>query len=255
MFPAGKYINIRKEEYNDMLNKSIYDVYGGLMKDAKYDELAERLKEENAHLMVEYVQDYLENRGKTIKKDFHTQEIFKQLLLPAVQNELSYQIGVISTMLTLFELLVSQSEKKVSFTKRIKALNEKSNVNAILSYLYKHPDSQHKVVSENVGLKPNYLSELMRELEKTDCVIRYGVGKRSFYSLTIEANKFMRSVEEKKRERVMERKFGCEEKYNVPQVFVVYNKNPRRDIGKYNTTYGLYPEHAVPYPNKILQLN
>ena len=238
-----------------MLNKSIYDVYGSLMKDAKYEELAERLREENVHLMVEYVQDYLENRGEAIKRDFQVQEIFKQLLLPAVQNELSYEIGVISTMLTLFELLVSQSEKRVSFTKRIKALNEKSNVNAILSYLYKHPDSQHKVVSENVGLKPNYLSELMRELEKADCVIRYGVGKRSFYSLTIEANKFMRSIEEKKREGVTERKFGCEGKYNMAQVVVISMKNPGRDIGKYSPAYGLYPEYTVSHQDRILQMN
>ena len=175
-----------------LMNKKTYDEYRELIVQKNDVKLQKRIRELNELLLADYLHDYFENSGRGIEKQLENTERFKQMSLPAVNSKISYQIGFFMAILNVFELLVYRSKKRHSFEVRIKAMSEKANVNKILDYLYFNPDSQHKVIAENTQLKANYLSELMRELENAGCVERYGVGKRSFYSLSLKANEFMK---------------------------------------------------------------
>ena len=183
-----------------VLDKRTYDECKVLLNEMKYDELEGRLDALNETMIVNYVHDYLENNGDKIKTDLRNSTRFKTVFKAAIDNRLSYQIGSFNAILSIFEILAYKEYKKDSFIKRIKALSSKKNINKILLFLYKNPDSQHKIISEAVGLRKNYVSELLRELEDSECVDRYTLGKRSFYTLSKEANEFL--MEESKKDAI-----------------------------------------------------
>lgn len=204
-----------------VLNKRTYDECKLLMDEKEKDVLEEYLNELNERLIVNYAQDYLENTGKNIKTDLRNSNRFKNILKCAIDSKLSYQIGSFNTVICIFEILVYKENVKDAFIKRIKALNSKKNMNRLLWFLYKNPDSQHKNISEALDLKKNYLSELLRELEDADCVDRYTLGKRSFYTLSKDANEFLRA---ESKDDFMNYKFRriSHGKYNVSEIELKY---------------------------------
>ncbi|MBR5565685.1 MAG: hypothetical protein IKW08_05900 [Roseburia sp.] len=181
-----------------LLDKKTYDECTVLVKEKSYEELERRLDKLNETLVISYVQDYLDHDDTRIKIDLKNSNRYKKLLAGMVSDQMSYRVGAFETIILIFELLFYKKNRKEDFVKRMKALNVKKNVNRIFMFLYANPDAQHKDISRSIGLKPNYLSELMRELEGAECVERYAIGKRSFYSLSKQAKEFIIEENNKK---------------------------------------------------------
>lgn len=60
----------------------------------------------------------------------------------------------------------------------------RKHVGDILVYLYKNPNARHNSIAENVDIKPNYLSEILRKLREAGFVEREGTHKSTKYYLT-----------------------------------------------------------------------
>lgn len=174
-----------------LLDKKTYEDYTRLVKEKNYEDFERRLDKLNETLIINYVQDYLSDNDSKIKSDLKNINKYKKLFSNTVTDWVSYRVGTFDAILFIFELLVYKKDKKDDFIKRIRALSTKKYMDKIFMFLYKNPDAQHKVISQNIGVKPNYLCELMRELEKSGCVERYMIGKRSFYSLSKPAKEFI----------------------------------------------------------------
>lgn len=198
-----------------LLDKKTYDECNELLKKHKHIELERRMNQLNDALIVTYVQDYLDDNQERIKQDLKNSNRYKKIFLNAVEDNFSYQVGVFNTILSIFELLLYKKSNKEIFTKKIKSLISKKNAYKVLLYLYKNPDSQHKIVSKGTGLKANYLSEILRELEDAECVDRYAVGKRSFFTLSNKAHNYMREEDVKRVNNLHKSKYSEYLKYEI----------------------------------------
>ena len=175
-----------------LLDKVLYGEVRTLVSQKNYKELQAKLSDLNDALVIGYVQDYIVSSGKNIDAEIGNAKRFQAMISPAIENKLSYCVGFFNAIIFIFEQLLSRKKDACEFERILKALSVKPNEKKILDYLYLNPDSQHKTIAERTGLKENYLSELMRGLEAVGCVERYGVGKRSFYSLTKSAHEFIK---------------------------------------------------------------
>lgn len=175
-----------------LLNKDTYEEYCNLLQEENYIELERKIETLNDALITTYIQDYLDNDHERMKRDLKNSTRYKKILFSNIKDRLSYQIGAFNAILTIFEILVYKKIKNEDFTQKIKSLFNKKNYSNVLLFLYKNPDSQHKVILDNTGLKANYLSEILKELEKEECVHRYAAGKRSFFTLSNKAQNYIR---------------------------------------------------------------
>lgn len=93
-------------------------------------------------------------------------------------------------------MLAHQSSAKHEFNIKMSASLSKEINRKIVSYLYEHPGSQYKMITQDFGIPSNDLSQQMRGLEEAGGVVRYGAGRNSFYELTLDGQAF---AEENKR--------------------------------------------------------
>lgn len=67
-----------------------------------------------------------------------------------------------------------------------------SHTRAVLRYLYRHTNVQHKILSDRLDIPKSTLSDLLKVLEMAGCVERMQKGKFSFFNLTVEGRKYVR---------------------------------------------------------------
>lgn len=178
-------------EDKTMLDKKLYERY--LLK-AKENTLAEKemegLNNDFMNIMIHY---YIDKQYDELKKEINSAKRFRSLFEGYIINYLSYQIGCFSTVVKIFELLIKSNIHQNNFKKTMTALYAKSGVAEILEYIYKNPDSQHKVICQKTSVKnKSYLSQLLKQLESAGCIERYSMGKTSFFSLSVEGQAFIK---------------------------------------------------------------
>lgn len=191
-----------------MMTKRKYDDFNVIIQAGDKGKLEKEVSEFSETLARAYIEDLLNKKMENIKKDLQAANRFQRLFEPLTTDRLSYSIGFFNAVIYIFYLLVTRERRKAGTEKRIKALLAKQHTGEILSYLLDHPDAQHKVIAEKLGLKSNYLSELMRELEENGCVERYASGKRSFYSLTLVGQDTAREQRRKRRSQLYFSRFS-----------------------------------------------
>lgn len=135
---------------------------------------------------------YVGRKQKELDTELRLFRRFQKLLKKNICDTLSYQIGILCGIFMAIEFLAGMTPQYLDFEKQLEMLYRKDNERRILLYLYQNPNSQYEVISEHLGLKPNYLSRLLKNMEQLGCVVRYGVNRRSFFELTLNAQDFIR---------------------------------------------------------------
>lgn len=74
----------------------------------------------------------------------------------------------------------------------MKILLTKAHVKDIIETIYHRQGIQHKDLAKQVGIKPNYLSQLIMQLEEVQCVRSFRAGKCTYYELTIRGNEYIK---------------------------------------------------------------
>lgn len=180
-----------------------------------------RLSEDLLDVMLLY---YVEKKQEDILNEVELGKRFRNLFKRFIKDELSFYIGIFLAILNIFELLVLSNRKQTNFNDEMNALYGKSGVSKILDYLDKHPDSQHKVICERLGMNKSYLSQILKELERVGCINRYATGKRSFFSLSVEGREFVKKKcpSENNISNIWNYKSGwLGEKYNLSSEYVL----------------------------------
>ena len=173
-----------------MLNKETYAI---LKKEIENDTLkANDLKNLNEDLSRLLIHLYLERNYSKIKTEISFGKRFRNLFMKVVRDKISYYIGGFSCILSLWEILVNVTNKNQLYREQMLSLYAKANVKNIAEFLLDHPDSQHKVISENIDIDKGYLSHILKELQEAGCVERYETGKRSFFSLSVQGREYVK---------------------------------------------------------------
>lgn len=161
------------------------------------------------NIFVEY---YVSKRREEMRQKLSVAHRFRNMFAKTIKDYLSYYIGIFSGMTKSFEILSKAASRQEYFHNTMTALYAKSKVKEILEYLYAHPESQHKMIVESMDISKSYLTQLLRELEREGCVERFATGKRSFYSLSVGGQAFVRK---KRAEREFVKPNFFDEKYTV----------------------------------------
>lgn len=215
-----------------MLDKKLYEEYSKNIRENLINEReVENLTHDLMNLLIQY---YSDKNFDKIEIEVKNAKRFKSALRKCIVDNLSYQIGCFSAIITVFELLIKSHIRKESFHTSMIALYEKSGVKEILEYIYNNPDSQHKKICERTSVKnKSYLSQLLKQLENAGCIERYSIGKRSFFSLSLAGQAFVK-------ERYTPTKHTdytpTIRKYDFSHSADVYNKNPQYNtLDKYSS--------------------
>lgn len=174
-----------------MMNKDNFILIQTKLKE--HDEAATQdfLDSFREELVYELTELFIDRKKEELDKQLHSSKRMKKMLSGFADNNISYRIGIIMGILETMESLVHRQTVQNEVNIKISALFSKETNKKILLYLYDHPGSQHKVIAEALGIRPNYLSQQMRELEEAGGVVRYGVDRRSFYELTLDGQAFI----------------------------------------------------------------
>lgn len=180
-----------------MLDKNKYEYYKIKIENNELDKgEVQRLSDTYINILIQY---YTKRKQTELRKEIQSGKRFESLFTKYIKKDLAYYIGNFAVTIKIFELLMRINTRQETFHNEMTALYEKAGVSDILNYLYKHPDSQHKIICERTGRSKSYLSQLLKELEEIGCVERYATGKRSFFSLTTDGQAFVKEKQQVKR--------------------------------------------------------
>lgn len=178
-----------------MLNKELYTNLENTLKTENESKKKDDLQSFAKELLYELTTLFIINNRDELEKELHLSKRFEKLLLNNEISDISRQIGVIIGILMTMEMISHKTAVKNKINKNMSAVFMKEINKKILFYLYDHPNSQHKIIAEAIGIRSNYLSQQMRELEETGGVVRHSIDRRSFYELSLDGQAF---VEERK---------------------------------------------------------
>lgn len=156
------------------------------------------IQELNSDFLNVMSEHYLDKKYSAMVDEITKGKRFESLLSKCTTDQFSLYIGMLKGIIGTFEALVFSTQKLAVFYNSMTALYEKANYNKVVNYLYDNPDIQHKVISENLNLNKGYLSQILKELETVGCVERYASGKRSFFSLSLNGQAFVKKQLHKK---------------------------------------------------------
>lgn len=215
-----------------MLDKKTYEYFQSRLKEGLQEKEVRQLSDE---WLKRSVKSYLQGNYKQMQEDLDKGNRFQRMLKKAVKDPVSYVVGIFSGTVYAMELLTGFSRQRMGVFGETAVLFKKANVGDIAEYLYKNPNAQHKTISAELGLNKGYLSQLLREMERTGCVERYAAGRMSFYSLTLYGQEFVKREKLRKSltnpVRVMSTRTELlEEKYSA---FVVSPLERRQKRQKY----------------------
>lgn len=191
-----------------MLNKKRYElIKAELETEGQGKEVIHSLGDdflyESVRLCANQERDQLEEELRVYKR-------FRKMLEAYVTYDISYEIGRADGINITLECLSRTMLDQNEFNKKMEAEYQRENIRKILNYLYDNPHTQHKTLVNATKLKPNYLSQLLRELEGYGCVVRYGIDRRSFFELSLDGRVFMRT-------KLTQRRLECYAEYLLVQ--------------------------------------
>lgn len=132
------------------------------------------------------LQNRIDEAIATLSKQRRYKNIFKTV---AIQNSKCdtltiYNLGKYDGVYTALVELVQKIIKHKDTQQTLENVLNRKYIIDILSLVNKKPLIQHKTISDTIGIKANYLNELMSLLIKSDLINKYPSGKYSYYSLT-----------------------------------------------------------------------
>ncbi|RJW37300.1 hypothetical protein DXC92_22635 [Clostridiales bacterium TF09-2AC] len=175
-----------------IINKDLYDQLKLLSESNDSNRLGQALSACQDEFLHDMTRLYIRQDKKELELELNLFKRLQKLLSNSIVDFVSCQVGILIGIYKVINLLTNTLSHEKDFNIKMSALYKKSKVKEVLHYLEKHPSAQHKVIAQEAGVRPNYLSQIMRELEDTGCVLRYAVGKRSFYELSLDGQAFLK---------------------------------------------------------------
>lgn len=175
-----------------MLDKNLYESLEHMLNADDKDALERMLyscQDEGLHDMTRL---FMNGSKKELDTELKMFKRFQKLLSNYIEDFMSYNIGILVGIYRAIGFMTKIIVNNNDFEKEMEALYQKANVKEILRYLQEHPNAQHKVIAQDLKLKPNRLSQIMKELEMGKCVLRYGVDRRCFYELSLDGQAFLK---------------------------------------------------------------
>lgn len=229
-----------------MLNKKQYElIKTGLETDGQGKEVIHSFGDD---FLYEAVRLCANQERDKLEEEFRIYKRFRKMLESYVTYDISYEIGRADGISITLECLARTMLDQNDFNKRMEAEYQRENIRKILKYLYDNPHTQHKTLVNATKLKPNYLSQLLRELEGYGCVVRYGIDRRSFFELSLDGQAFMRTKLTKKRLECYAEHLLVREKQKVKDnIRVIECRNTysavRTDVEDTHSKIGLLDEY------------
>ncbi len=173
---------------------------------ALYDNLRSSVNEEAVSAVLERLsQQYL----KVLMKGLHEQkteevmEATKQMayVRTIMKKQLDEQnafcnmcflAGINVGQIRVGNAWLQEQGNEKSFERNMTILCAKAHVREIVKSVYENPGIQHKILARMVGIRTNYLSQLVVSLEEAKCLRRFGTNKCTFYELTLAGKDFAR---------------------------------------------------------------
>lgn len=103
---------------------------------------------------------------------------------------MAYLAGIMVGEARVGTAWIRNQMEKDAYYHNMKILLVKEHMKDIIESIYNHPWIQHKDLAKQVGIKPNYLSQLIMQLEEVQCVRSFRSGKSTCYELTIRGNEY-----------------------------------------------------------------
>lgn len=163
------------EKHKEDLIQTHYDEYVNLIVNHAIESMINGVVSKHFDSVIHQLEIQRRSRNR-VKKTLKNKGNNQSLL---VYNLGKYD-GVYSTMVEMIDRIIDQNQVEELY----KQLISKKYLVDIIEYLYKNPLVYHKSICEAVGVKPNYLSELMMGLTKNGLINKYSFSKYTNYSLT-----------------------------------------------------------------------
>lgn len=149
----------------------------------------------------QYIHEYVRAYNSRNKENLDELQVFGNKLDRLVRKKVKdspdiaiYKLGQFTGVVEVMAYAETDRRGEEDVRKKLKGLLQLKHTRDIIYYLYRNPGSRHKQIAEEIDVKPNFLSELMRKLEEAGCVVRYAEGKYSYYELSIDGRKCVKEL-------------------------------------------------------------
>lgn len=179
-------------------NKKHYEVIQTYFKEGTKEE---QTKEAILAWSMDYLQMLLSgmHRQKTEPVEEATEQIGyvkriceRYLFSRDTHTNMAYLAGVMVGEARVGSAWIREQMTKDAYHRNMKILLTKTHVKDIIETIYHRQGIQHKDLAKQVGIKPNYLSQLITQLEEVQCVRSFRTGKCTYYELTIRGNEYVK---------------------------------------------------------------
>lgn len=181
-----------------MKNKKHYEVIQTYFREVEQEEQA---KEAILAWSMDYLQLFLEGmrcqNTKLIEKA--TEQIGyvkcvceRYLSSRDTYTNMAYLAGIMVGEASVGSAWLREQMTEDVYHHNMKILLTKAHVKDIIETIYHRQGIQHKDLAKQVGIKPNYLSQLIMRLEEIQCIRSFRTGKCTYYELTIRGNEYVK---------------------------------------------------------------
>lgn len=160
--------------------------------------IIEQFRELIAEQFDMYYQSFLEHNVELLEKTLDEQKYLRKIFSVEVKKRPD-QIGIMAAQFVqtynIFNKICQNEVAKKDILSEIRGIEKSSKYAvAVLSYLYKHTNAQHKDIAEYCGIPVSTLSDLLKRFEDIDCVERWKTSKYSFFKLTNRGRNYVREL-------------------------------------------------------------
>lgn len=198
----------------------------------------------------EYLQSYLDKDYEGLSLQLTRQRKLRKSFTKILKEcrQVSVLAGQFVQTFNIFNKLLQNQNNRSSFSEEMQTiLRAHKRSKEVLLFLYHHPHAQHNEIVDNTNIPKSSLSDLLRVLEKVQCVMRVAAGKYSFFDLTVEGRTFVEDLQpDIKEERPFDiiRGYDKEIKWIADKEKMIRKAAPRKYTLDMTKSSSLFIEHS-----------
>ena len=105
-----------------------------------------------------------------------------------------YAMGVFNGVYAACKKMTELKSEEQIFYIRMSKIVERKHMKDILKYVYRNERVRNGQICAALQIQSNLLSKALHPLLDVDCLIRFGTGKNTFYSLSLFGKNYVRKV-------------------------------------------------------------
>ena len=160
--------------------------------------IVEQFRELIAEQFDMYYQAFLEHNIELLERALDEQKYLRKIFsveLKKRPDQIGIMAGQFVQTYNIFNKICQNEAAKKDVLYEIRGIEKSSKYAvAVLSYLYKHTNVQHKDIVVYCGIPASTLSDLLKKFEDIDCVERWKTSKYSFFKLTNRGRNYVREL-------------------------------------------------------------